>query len=1151
MQGAVSNTTVRTLPEIGARLGPWQVVRLVGRGGMAVVYEVRSDDGRIGALKLVQPRGGSRSEVEERFRREQRALARLNHPNIVGVLDTGRWEETDWFVMELVSGRDLRAEVDHWETDPPPDRWAAVRRITADLARALEAVHGAGLVHRDLTPGNVMLREDGRAVLMDFGVAKESAGADADDDELTSHGELLGTVAWMSPEQISGTAIDARTDLYSLGALVFLLLTGRRPFHARTIAGYLDKHLHRPVRPPRELNPAIPADLDELCVRLLQKEPELRYASARHVLVALDEAPRATANLARWPAAMVGRLIERGTLLGTLTACVDGHGGAVVIEGSPGLGRSTLARFVCDEAQAAGLPVHVITGGAAGNALDAFRPLVEALAAGVSHPPEVLRALLGAFGDSAVVERFAVFSAVRALLANTPPRLIVVDDVHRLDPTSLEMLEYLIRTTRSLSNESILFVITRAADAPAAGALVTGTATGVRPHVLSLGPLALQAVEELLGDLVGSGPAVRALARRLHRDSEGNPAFIVEMVRGLAEERVLTWADEGWRLLLDEAAVNRVPLPIPRSARDALLADVSRQGALAVTILRVLSLARHELSLDAVSLVVGGSHADLLSAVEALAAAGLVRERRVETTTHLDVAQARFRDVIGREISNAERVDLHRRIGDTLERLGRGRLHLVVDALAIHFEAGEMPGKAYSYLLRAGARLLGRSFTQEALSVFDRAVALESEARELMPLDDANRLLCDLLLKRAEALEALAEWARLDLDLARAISIADELADEKLGARARAALGRRARKLGDLVLAAEHFHAALALAERANDQTTRGFVLNQLGTVLWSCGDLEAARRHWVEGLAVAEGARDERSIGYGYNGLGMVAACRGQAAEARRNFEQAAAVFERLGLAAPLVFARGNLIEVHVCTGNLRRGIELAEKTVTHAREVNQPSGIVLARAAYADVLTHLGRTGEAVAEAMGALATARELADPSLVLSVLIPLTRASWAKGGDPATAALVDEALALAREVDHEGWTGIVHAWKARVHALAGDAAAAHVQVAAARDTPGPRWPYQEVRLDLALARVHGLLGDRAEAARHADSAIRRADACGYRLYVLKGHILAATLSTDEAAVARHSRIGDALARALAANLSPADAERFLGAEWLRS
>lgn len=1144
----MSNTTLSTLPEVGARVGPWTVVRPLGRGGMAIVFEVRDDAGRVGALKLVSPRAGSRAEVEERFRREQRALARLDHPNIVRVLDSGHFEGRDWFVMELLAGRDLKAEVETWELLPPEARWAKVRSITADVARALGAVHAAGLVHRDLTPGNVMVRDDGRAVLMDFGVAKETTSA-PEDEELTSHGELLGTVAWMSPEQINGETVDARADLYSLGALVYLMLTGRRPFHARTLAGYLDKHLHRPVRPPRELNPAIPADLDELGVRLLQKEPELRYASARHVLVALDAAPQLNANLARWPEEPVGRLHERGVLHAAVVGCAEGHGGVVVLEAAAGLGRTALVEEAVRTAEAAGLPVHRIAVGSSASALEPFRPLVEVLVAEAAEPPQVLRALLGAYGDHAVVERYAVFGAVRSLLAGTRPRVIVVDGVHRLDPASVELLEYLVRGTRSLADEAILFCLSRAADAAVGGGLVSGTTTGVRPVLLTLGPLGLQAVEELLGGLLGPGAAVRALARRLHREAEGNPAFVVEMVRGLAEEGVLALADGRRTLRADEMAVARMALPIPRSAREALLAQVQRHGALAVLALQVLALARQELSIDAIAEVVERGGPELDAALDELVAAGLVRERRVENVLQVDVAQARVREIVDREIAGDARVRLHRRLGETLERHGRRRLHLVVDALATHFEAGELPGKAYSYLLRAGSRLLGRSFHREALDAFDRAVALEPEARELMPLDDADRLLADLLLKRAEALEAMGDWPRLDADLGRAMTLADELGDDRLSARARAASGRRARQTGDLVLAAERFHAALEMAERANDQATRAFILNQLGSVLWSCGDLESARRHWVEGLAVAEGARDERSIAYGYNGLGMVAACRGQAAEARRNFEQAATLFEKIGLAAPLTWVRGNLVEVHVCTGNLRRGLELAEKTVAHAREVNHPSSLVLAQAAHADALTHLGRDREAVVLAEQALAQARELQDPSLVLSVLIPLMRASWAHG--VAMDQNLEEALHLVQDVDHEGWEGIVHAWKARVYALAGDRDAALVEVGRALDTPGPRWPYQEVRLDLALARVRALLGERAEAARHADAAIRRADACGYRLYVLKGHLLAASFSSDEAAVARHSRVADALGRALAANLPAADAERFLTAEWLRS
>lgn len=1146
------NSVISTLPEPGTHVGPWEVVRQLGRGGMAVVYEVRASDGRTGALKLVHPRGGDRAEVEERFRRELRAASRLHHPNIVAVLDSGAWEGRDWFVMELVEGRDLRVEVEAWERDPPADRWLRARQITADVARALTAVHAAGLVHRDLTPGNVMIRADGRAQLVDFGVAKETTALVPGGEELTSHGELLGTVAWMAPEQIAGDSVDARADLYSLGAILYLMLTGRRPFHARTLAGYLDKHLHRPVRPPRELVPAIPADLDEMCVRCLQKDPAQRFSSARHVLHALEAEPQTGANLARWPEEAAGWAFERGAIVSAVEACAEGTGGLLVISGAAGLGKSRLAKLAVDVATTVGCKVHALSGGGAQGGLESFRPLVEALVAAVGEPPHVLKALLGAFGEAVVVERFAVFSAVRSLLLNTPPRVIVVDDVHRLDATSLELLEYLVRTTRSLADEAILWVLTRSPDASAGSGLASGTATGVKPALVELGPLPLQAVEELLSGVLGADAPVRALARRLHREGEGNPAFIVEMVRGLIDERIVVVEEDGRRRLrLDEAAVSRAALPIPRSAREALLTQVARLGPDATAIIRVLAIARQELSIDAVADVLHRADHELVAAVEETVTLGLVRERRVEGVIQVDVAQPRLREVVERALEPAERAALHRRVGETLERHGRRRIHLVVDALAHHFEAGEMPGKAYSYLLRSGTRFLERSFTQEALARFSRAVALEPEARELLPLDDADRALCDLLLKRAEALEAGGDWVLLDADLARAGALAEELGDDRLGARVRSAAGRRARQTGDLAAAERLFVEALSLAERAADQPTRAFVLNQLGTVMWSRGDLEAARRHWVEGLAVAEGARDERSIGYGYNGLGMVAACRGQAAESRRNFEQAAAVFERIGLAAPLTWVRGNLVEVHVCTGNLRRGLELAEKTVAHAREVNHAGGIVLARAALADVLIHIGRVDEGKMEAEATVAVARNLAEPAHVLTALIPLMRALWALGDAEQLAPLADEALALAVEYDHEGWAGIVHAWRARLFAQRGDGVAARAEVAAALDTPGPRWPYQEVRLDIALARVFSLLGDPNEALRHADAAIRRADACGYRLYVLKGHMMAASWSTDDAAVARHARVADALGRALAANLPAADAERFLASSWLRS
>lgn len=1144
------NPDSSTLPLPGALVGPWTVVRLVGRGGMAVVYEVeRSTDKKRGALKLCQP-GRHQAEVEERFRREHRALSRLDHPNVVRVFDGGTWNERPWYVMELLEGRDLRAEVEAWDREEPADRFERARRIAADLARALRYVHQSGVVHRDLTPGNVIVRPDGSAVLMDFGVAKEAAVAEEDD--LTAHGELLGTVAWIAPEQISGVHVDARADLYSLGALLYLMLTGRRPFHARTLAGYLDKHLNRPPRPPRELNPDVPIELEEVCLRLLQKEPDDRYSSAAHLLQALDGSRHDGIDLSAWPAEPVGRVSELASLSAAAAACADGQGGLILVEGAHGFGKTTCLRAV--EAAAAGLGLHAHHLGARGaqGALALFRPLVESLLAETGQRHPVLDALLGAGGEQGPVERFAAFSAIRSLLAGTPPRLVAVDNAHLADATSLELLEYLVRNTRALGAEPVLWVVTRTPGEGAdLAALAQGTSTGARPSVMHLGPLPPAAVEELVGTLVPLDAASRSLARRLHREGEGNPAFIVEMVRGLVEERVIVTSDGERRLALDEPAVARATLPIPKSARDALLAQVNRLSKAARGVLSALAVARSELSLDTLGSTLGMGEGELLGATEELVNASLGRERRVEANVLVDVAQVRTRDALYRELPVEERTRLHRALGEALERVGRRRIHLVLDALARHFDLGEVPGKAYPYLLRSGSRLMDRSFVREALHAFDRAVDIEPDARELMPLDDADRALCELLLKRAEALEHLGDWTQLDADLVRARALADELGDDRLLGRAGAAAGRRARQSGDLAAAEAHFQGALQMAERAGDHSLRSFVMNQLGVVRWSRGDLEAARRHWVEGLAIAEGARDDRSIGYGYNGLGMVAACKGQAAEARRAFEQAATVFERVGLLAPLTWVRGNLVEIHVMTGNLRRGLELAEKTLAQARELNHVPGIVLGRAGYAEVLIALGRHDQGRAEALEALALSRDSGDGGELFTALLPLARVAVTEGDNESLEEHAREALGLAAEHDHEGWAAVLHAWLARAQAEAGHAHEARAEIAHALDALGPRWPYQEVRLDLALARVHLALGEGAEAYRRADAALRRADACGYRLHVLEGHQIAAGCTADEAAAARHRRVADALGRALAANLAPADAERFLAVDRARA
>jgi tetratricopeptide (TPR) repeat protein len=1114
---------------------------------MATVYAARDvETGELRALKLMNP-GGNADEVERRFRRELRTLAKLQHPNITMVQDWGSWGGRPYFVMELVEGKDLRSIVDEWMVDSPAERFAIVRSVVIQVARALEYVHQRGLVHRDVTPSNIMVLPDGTVKLMDFGVVKESGVT-----ELTAHGELLGTVAYIAPEQINGERIDPRTDLYSLGAVLYLLLTGRRPFNARTLAGYLDKHLHRPPRPPRELVPAVPRALEDVCLRLLQKEPADRFASATHLLQVLEGGEHRPSNDAsHWPPALVGRAEAVSALTNGLAACRDGVGAVLLFEGAPGLGKTRLVQFAMEQARSAGMPALKIRARPSANPLDAYRAVYGALRAeGLGARPVLERVLGAGSAESAgSIERYAMFTAFREMVTGTRPRLFVVDDLHFADAGSVELLEYLVRNTLSLGKEPILWLLTRTPglNGPATDGLATGSRTEVPPTRVLLEPLGAAEVEELVLSLVADSPAAIALARRLHAEAEGNPAFLAEMLRGLVEENVITAGDGQRTLTLDEAAIARASLPMPRSVREAVLARLAALPPMARRMAELLAVARQEMTLALACDAARLDEADVLSGFDALVGAGLVRERGVEGEEHFDFAQARLRDLLYNEIPPEERTGLHRRMGEALERTYRRRLNLVVEALATHFEQGAMPGKAYPYLIRAGQRLLDRSFVAEAEVFFQRALAIEPEARVYTVLDEADRLLADLLLRRAEALGHLGRWAEVPDELARAGDLGRELGDERLMSRAAAALGAQARHRHDVDEAEARLLEALRLAERVGEASLRVTPLNGLGAIAWSRGDLEGARRWWVEELAVGEATREPRSLGYGYNGLGLVALCKGQSAEARRCFEQSAEIFERIGLLGPLAVSRVNLVEIHHFTGNLRRGLELAERTCATARETDHPLGLARGRHHTSLLLVDLGRFEQALEAAREALRIVRALDQKEDEVATLVGLLRAAWALQDYPEVGRGLDEAVGLLARYDPEGFAPIVYAWQARLAAIEGDPAAAHAALERALGAEGTRWPYQECRLDLVLARVYAAMGNAAEATRRAEAAIRRADACGFRLYALKGHALAAQHSTDEAAVARHRRVADALARSLAANLSREDAERFLDGE----
>jgi tRNA A-37 threonylcarbamoyl transferase component Bud32 len=260
----------------------YEVEGTVGRGGMATVY--RGTDrvlGRTVAVKVLSEKYAGDEKFVTRFRREAQAAAALNHPNIVGVYDTGDEDEMHYIVMEFVEGETL---ADVLKREGPLDPTRAVA-IAEDVATALEAAHDKGLVHRDVKPGNVMIDRDGRVKVMDFGIARAAA-----DDTLTQTGLVLGTASYLSPEQAQGSQVDSRSDIYSLGCVLYEMLAGRPPFAGDSPVSIAYRHVNEDPRPPSDVAPSVPRELDAVVLRALAKEPDERFATAEEFRTALDAA---------------------------------------------------------------------------------------------------------------------------------------------------------------------------------------------------------------------------------------------------------------------------------------------------------------------------------------------------------------------------------------------------------------------------------------------------------------------------------------------------------------------------------------------------------------------------------------------------------------------------------------------------------------------------------------------------------------------------------------------------------------------------------------------------------------------------------------------------------------------------------------------
>jgi diguanylate cyclase (GGDEF)-like protein len=781
-----------------------RIVAELGGGAHATVYRVLRD-GKEYALKVAHHREGGLRPGPSGFRREAAQLARVAHWGVPRVYDVGEVDGRPYLVMELLDGTPLADLLAQRPLDEP-----ACTRLGLELAAALAAVHRVGLVHRDISPTNVMVSTDGSARLIDFGLAVRGRGGGDTDG-------VAGTFAYCAPEQAGmlRRAIDGRTDLYSLGVVLFEAATGELPFISDDIGELVRLHATAEIPDVRARNPAISPGYGDVISRLLAKDPDDRYQRADELWHDLARLPATNSGVVPDPAvfvqateALVGRERERAVLAERWAGARRGAGGIVLVKGATGTGKTTLAKTVARTARAAGALVL------SGKCDPDDRIPLAAIRAAIDQYVRSFDGLPKSERDAAMVRTRAAAGAGAALLAPLSPALAVLLDApvladeDRSGQIAVAVAEFLIRLADRaaglllhLDDVQWADLMTRqiirrlAADLATAPVLVVATARDGTDHEnavaaflaaacdgrsqeITLGPLDDDQVAELVSAHLRGAHVGPDLVTQLAARGGGNPFATLEYLHALVDAGALSPHWGTWQLDGDLLQALR----LPEDVLDLVLARIDDLGGEARRLLVIAAAIGSRFRPSLMSEAAAVDVAEALSVVR-----DAVEQRLVEAAGPVTLdgevgfVHDRIREALLHGHSEADLRQVHQRIAEVLDRrpiTGPGHVY----ALAGLFAAGEIhrtPERMFQAGFTAGRLALAENAVASAVSFLESAAAAaavsgtvpNSEFREAMGeaylrtgrLEAAERELVLALDAESDPLRRAALWRTLSL----------------------------------------------------------------------------------------------------------------------------------------------------------------------------------------------------------------------------------------------------------------------------------------------------------------------------------------------------------------------------------------------------
>ena len=783
----------------------YRILESLGRGGMGEVF--LADDTQLErkvAIKFLPDDLQDDPVARARFEREAKSAAALDHPFICKIYEFAKVDGRAAIVMEHVVGETLEAHLTKGPFAP-----ADAIQLAAEVVEALGEAHAHRILHRDLKPANLMLSEQGHVKVMDFGLAKRLqalGGSDSGDitpGSLTATGTLLGTPAYMSPEQVRGEPADVRSDVFSFGVVLFELLTGHHPFKRGTVTETIAAILRDPPSQVDDIGGRVDYAIFD---KLLAKTPEDRYQSFDEVSVEVRRLRDATSawteplseladatdprvGARRTP--FVGRDAERAELGRWLDRAVRGRGGLVLVGGEPGVGKTRLVEQLLDVArQQRCLTLtgrcYEIEGTAP------FIPFVEIIEQYARVAPlEVLRETLG----DAAPEVARLVPDLRRLLPDTPPAIELPPEQqrHYLFKNIAEFLERVSRTTSTVlllddlqwaDNATLLLLQHLAPSLGQLPLLAVGTYRDVELEVtrpfaatletlnrkrlaqrLNLERLPEAGVAGMLAALGGSSPP-QALVAGIYRETEGNAFFVEEVYQHLEEEGALHREDGSWRPDLDLQ-----DLDVPEGVRLVIGRRLERVSTDSRKVLTFGAVVGRGFGLDLLEAVGDVTGDALLTALEEAEANYLIMPMPGRAP-RWEFSHALIRQTLAAGLSLPRRQRLHLKVADAIERAAGSNAEQYASDLAHHlFQAGTAAdsAKTVRFLGLAGDQALAAGAFDEALRQFNDALSIQDEADQ--------RQIAELRYKKGRALRSLGRWEEAIEEWKQALSIYEGLGD--------------------------------------------------------------------------------------------------------------------------------------------------------------------------------------------------------------------------------------------------------------------------------------------------------------------------------------------------------------------------------------